>query len=100
MATCSLIVSFNIVICKPPKLNTQFRPSILKVRFPISIISLSDGDGDDNSDGGEYVRDDAGNDDGDGSGDVNDGAGDDGDGVAEVMNVVTRRGHPGAASSA
>ena len=37
---------------------------------------------------------------GDGGDDVNDGAGDDGDGVAEVMNVVTRRGHPGAASSA
>ena len=37
---------------------------------------------------------------GDGGDDDHDGAGDDGDGVAEVMNVVTRRGHPGAASSA
>ena len=35
-----------------------------------------------------------------GAGDVSDEAGDDGDGVAEVMNVVTSRGHPGAASSA
>ena len=64
---------------------------------PDSLYALfhhSDGYG--SGDGGDDVNDGAGDD-----GDVvSDGAGDDGDGVAEVMNVVTRRGHPGAASSA
>ena len=54
----------------------------------------SDGDGADDVSCGaaDDVRDDGE--------DVSDEAGDDGDGVAEVMNVVTSRGHPGAASSA
>ena len=60
-------------------------------------ISASDHHSDGIGDGADDVSDGADNDDGE---DVSDEAGDDGDGVAEVMNVVTSRGHPGAASSA
>ena len=57
--------------------------------------------GDDVDDGvADDVSNSADDDVSDGGDDVGDDAGDDGDGVAEVMNVVTRRGHPGAASSA
>ena len=55
-------------------------------------ISASDHHSDGIGDGADDVSDDGE--------DVSDEAGDDGDGVAEVMNVVTSRGHPGAASSA
>ena len=55
---------------------------------------------DHHSDGADDVSYGAADDVRDDGEDVSDEAGDDGDGVAEVMNVVTSRGHPGAASSA
>ena len=63
----------------------------------MNSISASDHHSGGIGDGDVDVIDGADNDDGE---DVSDEAGDDGDGVAEVMNVVTSRGHPGAASSA
>ena len=71
------------------------------LEYPQSVsISASDHRSDGIGDGADDVSCGAADDVRDDGEDVSDEAGDDGDGVAEVMNVVTSRGHPGAASSA